>query len=64
MLWIVSMIVALAAGIYVGLGMPGLPGREDRVVRHGRARRLNKHRFLDWLRTTDRETTRERRWNR
>lgn len=37
-----GMIVALGVGIYVGLGMPGIPGREDRLVPPGRARRLQK----------------------
>jgi hypothetical protein len=49
MFWILGMIVALGVGIYVGLGMPGVKGREDRVVHGGRARRLEK-RHIDWLR--------------
>lgn len=49
MIWILS-IVALAVGIYVGLGMPGLSGRENRVVSTGRARRLP-HRHVHWIRT-------------
>lgn len=61
---ILGMIIALAAGIYVGLGMPGLPGRENRVNSSGRSRRLTEHRFLDWLRPTDRESHRDRKWNR
>lgn len=63
-MWILGMVIALAAGIYVGLGMPGLPGREDRVIGSGRRKRLVKHRFLDWLRPTERDSHRERRWNR
>jgi hypothetical protein len=46
---VVIMGAALAVGIYVGLGAPGFPGREDRVV--SRARRLKQqHTPLDWLR--------------
>jgi hypothetical protein len=48
MLWILA-VLALALGVYVGLGMPGMPGREDRVVPHGRARRLP-HRHIHWFR--------------
>jgi hypothetical protein len=43
-----GMVVALAAGLYVGLGAPGMPGREDRVVAPGRARRL-KRQHIDLL---------------
>lgn len=49
MWWIILMVVALGVGIYVGLGTPGLRGREDRIVGDGRARRLP-HRRIDWLR--------------
>jgi hypothetical protein len=49
-MWIIiAMVVALALGIYVGLGAPGMPGREDRIVQSGRARRLPK-RHLHWIR--------------
>lgn len=37
-----GMVIALGVGIYVGLGMPGTAGREDRIVPPGRARRLKK----------------------
>lgn len=47
---IVGGIVALALGIYIGLGMPGMPGPQDRVVPPGTARRFHKHQTLDWLR--------------
>jgi hypothetical protein len=52
--WIIGgMVVALAGGIYVGLGLPGLPGREDRVVPHGRARRMEtKH--IHWFKPDQR----------
>jgi hypothetical protein len=45
---IVGMLLALGLGVYVGLGAPGMKGREDRVVQ-GRAKRLQK-RHIDWLR--------------
>jgi hypothetical protein len=44
------MVVALAVGVYVGLGLPGMPGREDRVVGHARRRLKVQHSPLDWLR--------------
>lgn len=54
MVWFVLGIVALGIGIYVGLGLPGLPGgREDRIVPSGRARRL-KHNHIHWFRTSGR----------
>lgn len=46
-----GMVVAFGVGIYVGLGMPGMPGRHDRVVAPGRARRLKK-RHIDLLKRT------------
>jgi hypothetical protein len=50
MLWILG-IVALGIGIWVGLGLPGMPGgREDRIVAPGRARRL-KHNYIHWYKT-------------
>ena len=49
MLFWIGLIVALGAGVWVGLGMPGVSGREDRVVRPGMARREAKPRSLDWL---------------
>lgn len=53
MLWILGLLVALGIGVYVGLGFPGMSGREDRIVTPGRAHRL-KHRTLDWYRSTPR----------
>lgn len=44
-------VLALGIGIYVGLGMPGTSGRQDRVVTPGKARREAQHRALDWLKT-------------
>lgn len=51
LMWLVllGMIVALGAGLYVGLGAPGTAGPKDRVVQPGQARRLPK-RHIDWLR--------------
>lgn len=44
MMYIVGGIVALASGIYIGLGWPGLPfGREDRVLPKGMRRRKKDH---------------------
>jgi hypothetical protein len=62
MLIYLGMILALAAGIYIGLGLPGLPGREDRVLPTGmRRRRKNHFTPLDLLRRHDRGSTRRRR---
>jgi hypothetical protein len=47
MIWILGMI-ALGIGVYVGLGMPGMKGREDRVVAPGHAKRLKK-KHIDML---------------
>lgn len=46
---ILSLIIALGLGVYVGLGAPGFPGRVNKWVPSGRARRLQA-RHLDWLR--------------
>jgi hypothetical protein len=55
--YILGCVAALAIGIYVGLGFPGLPGREDRVVPrrggHGRVRRYFTP--MDMLRPPKRE---------
>jgi hypothetical protein len=53
MLWIIIAVLALAIGIYVGLGLPGIPGREDRVVAPGRARRL-RHNYIHWYKPRSR----------
>jgi hypothetical protein len=60
MTFIVLSVAALAAGIWVGLGHPGLPGREDRFVESGARRRLERRR-LDWLRAPQRDRDRLRR---
>jgi len=49
MLFWLGILLALGGGIYVGLGMPGMPGRVDRMVTPGKARREARHRTLDWL---------------
>jgi hypothetical protein len=57
----VGMILALAVGIYIGLGMPGMPGREDRVLPSGMRRRRKQHFTpLDLLRRSERGSTRRR----
>ena len=44
MLYIAGGVLALAAGIYIGLGWPGLPfGKEDRVLPRGMRRRRKDH---------------------
>ena len=60
-MYVISGIIALLAGIYIGLGFPGLPGREDRVLPTG-MRRRKKDRFtpLDLLRKRDRASERRR----
>lgn len=35
--------LAFIVGIYIGLGFPGLPGREDRVLPKGMRRRRKDH---------------------
>jgi hypothetical protein len=47
---IMGMAAALGIGVWVGLGMPGTRGREDRVVTNGAPKRLQK-RHIDWLKT-------------
>ena len=59
MIWIVIAALALIVGIWVGLGHPGIKGREDRVVNTGRPQRLERKR-LDWLRTPERNRDRRR----
>jgi hypothetical protein len=57
----VGMVLALAAGIYIGLGFPGLPGREDRVLPSGMRRRRKDHFTpLDLLRRRERPSGRNR----
>jgi len=61
MLSILGLVLALVAGVYIGLGFPGLPGREDRVLPGGR-RRQRKPYFtpLDLLRRQERGSDRRR----
>jgi hypothetical protein len=51
---ILGMVLALLLGIYIGLGFPGLPGREDRVVSR-RGRRVHHFTPLDLLRRKERQ---------
>lgn len=60
MIWIVIAALALIAGVWVGLGHPGIGGREDRIVESGRPQRLERRR-LDWLRPPQRDRERRRR---
>lgn len=53
MLYIIGLVLALGIGVYVGLGTPGLPGRQDRLVHPGRAHRL-KHKHVHWFRPPQR----------
>ena len=56
-MWVLLAIIALALGIYVGLGLPGMPGRVDRVVSPGRARRLRPN-HIHWFRPSSRASRR------
>lgn len=57
-LLIIGAVLAFAIGIYIGLGMPGVPGRGDRVVSENLPRRRNnKIRYLDWLRPPEQPRT-------
>jgi hypothetical protein len=61
-MYVVGAIIALLVGIYIGLGMPGMPGREDRVLPRGMRRRRPDHFTpLDLLRKQDRPSKRRRR---
>lgn len=47
----IAAVAALGAGIYIGLGFPGLPGKQDRVLPSGMTRRRRRQvQVLDWLR--------------
>ncbi len=51
---IIGMVLALLVGLYIGIGFPGLPGREDRVVSK-RGRRVHHFTPLDLLRRRERQ---------
>lgn len=58
-MYVIGGIVALLVGIYIGLGMPGLPGREDRVLPKGmRRRRKDYFTPIDLLRRSERGSRR------
>ena len=62
MLYWIGAIAALLFGIYAGLGFPGLPGREDRVLPGGKKRRRKRHFTpLDLLREEEKGSDRRRR---
>lgn len=49
-LMILGGVAAFGLGIWIGIGHPGLPGREDRILPGNMRRRpLYKQEFLDWL---------------
>ena len=61
MIWyIVGGAAALGLGVYIGLGFPGLPGREDRVVPRRSAHSAATRHFtpLDLMRRTKRDAGR------
>lgn len=58
-MYVIGGILALLVGIYIGLGMPGLPGREDRVLPKGmRRKRKNHFTPIDLLRRSERGSQR------
>lgn len=60
-MYVIGGIVALLVGIYIGLGFPGLPGAENRVLPSGmRRRRKDLFTPLDLLRKRDRPSQRRR----
>lgn len=60
-LYVIGGILALALGIYIGLGFPGLPGGEDRVLPPGMRRRRREYFTpLDLLRRQERPRRRGR----
>jgi hypothetical protein len=57
----VGMVLALLAGLYIGLGFPGLPGRENRVLPSGMRRRKKPYFTpLDLLRRQERPSGQKR----
>lgn len=60
-MYVIGGILALLAGIYIGLGMPGIPGREDRVLPSGmRRRRKDYFTPIDLLRRKDLPSSKRR----
>jgi hypothetical protein len=58
-MYVIGAILALVLGIYIGLGFPGLPGREDRVLPNGMKRKRKEHFTpLDLLRKRERPSQR------
>lgn len=58
--WI-GAILALLLGIYIGLGAPGMSGRENRVLPRGKTRRRKRHFTpLDLLRKEEKGSDRRR----
>lgn len=58
-MYVIGGIVALLVGIYIGLGLPGLPGPEDRVLPKGKRRRRKDYFTpIDLLRRSERGSRR------
>lgn len=50
-LMVIGGILAFGVGIYIGLGHPGIPGPNDRVLPSNMRRKpVHTTQFLDWLR--------------
>lgn len=60
-MYVIGGILALLIGVYIGLGMPGFPGRKDRVLPRG-MRRKRKDYFtpIDLLRRQERGSRKRR----
>ena len=60
-MYVIGAILALGLGIFIGLGMPGVPGAKDRVLPRGmRRRRKDYFTPLDLLRKHERPSQRRR----
>lgn len=60
-MYVLGAILALLIGVYIGLGLPGMPGREDRVLPGGRRRQRKPHFTpLDLLRRSERSSSQRR----
>lgn len=58
-MYVIGAILAVLVGVYIGLGLPGLPGKENRVLPGGMRRRKKEHFTpLDLLRKTERGSRR------
>lgn len=65
MWYVIGGILALALGIYIGLGLPGMSGPENRVLPKGKTRRKKRHFTpLDLLRKEEKGSDRRQREDR